>query len=261
MWRSFVLILIAHPTKLSRSMESFRPQHATYSIKYDASLSGLGVGLYRLSDNSLLTYAALALPFVVTNESKRQNTMEFVAVVFGLLLTWRLNLMNFAYSLHGDSKSSLAWAKSNIKESSQKSYRSAWNKWEKFVQKYFTNSINSQKSTKRQKLTFSQKSQNDNSLQNSTNAKYTPNYKNMQYSELLKKLLMFVTYCVYELKCNVRSIPSIMFNIRYGMVTRLVQCCTAFDDYDASNVSNGYINGVLFVFEIKRVCLTNNYTN
>ena len=52
----------------------------------------------------------------------------------------------------------------------------------------------------------------------------------MQYSELLEKLLMFVTYCAYELKCNVRSIPSIMSSIRYGMVTRWVQCCTAFDD-------------------------------
>jgi hypothetical protein len=59
---------------------------------------------------------------------------------------------------------------------------------EKFVEKYFANSINSQNSTKRQKLTISQKSQNDTSLQNSTNAKYTPNYKNMQYSELLEKL-------------------------------------------------------------------------
>jgi hypothetical protein len=59
---------------------------------------------------------------------------------------------------------------------------------EKFVEKYFANSINSQNSTKRQKLTISQKSQNDSSLQNSTNAKYTPNYKNMQYSELLEKL-------------------------------------------------------------------------
>jgi hypothetical protein len=121
-------------------------------------------------------------------------------------------------------------AKNSVKESSQKSYQSAWNKWEKFVQKYFTNSINSQNNNKMQKLTISQKSQTDSSLQNSTNAKYTPNYKNMQYSELLEKLLMFVTYCAYELKCNVRSIPSIMSSIRYGMVTRLVQCCTAFDD-------------------------------
>ena len=98
------------------------------------------------------------------------------------------------------------------------------------MQKYFTNSINSQNCTSRQNLTISQKSQNNNSLQKSTNTKYTPNYKNMQYSELLEKLLMFVTYCAYELKCNVRSIPSIMSSIRYGMVTRLVHCCTAFDD-------------------------------
>ena len=68
-------------------------------------------------------------------------------------------------------------ANNSVKESSQKSYQSAWNKWEKFVQKYFTNSINSQNSNKIQKLMISQKSQNDSSLQNSTNAKYTPNYK------------------------------------------------------------------------------------
>jgi hypothetical protein len=78
----------------------------------------------------------------------------------------------------------------SVKESSQKSFRSAWNKWEKFVQKCFTNSINLQNSNKKQKLTISQKSQKDNSLQNSTNAKYTPNYKNMQYLELLEKLLI-----------------------------------------------------------------------
>jgi hypothetical protein len=45
-----------------------------------------------------------------------------------------------------------------------------------------------------------------------------------------EKLLMFVTYCAYKLKCNVRSITSIMSSVQYGMVTRLVQCCTAFDE-------------------------------
>jgi hypothetical protein len=87
-------------------MESFRPHQATYCIKYDASLSGLGIGLYRLSDNDLLTYAALTLPFAITKESRRQNTMEFITVVFGLLLAWEL-------LLHGDSKNSLAWAKAD----------------------------------------------------------------------------------------------------------------------------------------------------
>ena len=111
MWRAFVLLLIANPTKLSRSMESFRSHDAAYCIKYDASLTGLGVGIYHLHDSRLLTFAALQLPFHVTNESKRQNTMEFVAVVFGLLLAWRYRLRDFHYSLHGDSMSSLAWAR------------------------------------------------------------------------------------------------------------------------------------------------------
>ena len=66
MWRAFVLLLIANPVKLSRSMESFRPQPAEYCIKYDASLTGLGVGIYHVSDSWLITYAAIQLPFEVT---------------------------------------------------------------------------------------------------------------------------------------------------------------------------------------------------
>jgi hypothetical protein len=94
-------------------MESFRPQTSEYCFKYDASLVGLGVGLYNFADNSLITFAALTLPFVVTNESKRQNTMEFIAVILGLLLAWKSNLRDFHYELHGDSVSSLVWAKSD----------------------------------------------------------------------------------------------------------------------------------------------------
>jgi hypothetical protein len=92
-------------------MESFRPQSPDYIIKYDASLTGLGVGIHRASDDTLLTFTSLHLPFDVNNESKRQNTMDFIAVVLGLLLAWRYNLRNFHYLLHGDSTSSLAWAK------------------------------------------------------------------------------------------------------------------------------------------------------
>ena len=113
MWRAFTLLLIANPTRLSRTMESFRPQSADYCIKYDASLTGLGVGLYRMTDSSLVAFTAFEIPFAVTNESKRQNTMEFLAVILGLLIAWRCNVRNFHYQLHGDSISSLAWAKAD----------------------------------------------------------------------------------------------------------------------------------------------------
>lgn len=107
------------------------------------------------------------------------------------------------------------------------------------MQKYFAKSVILQNSTERQKSTNSQNSEIDNGLQNSTKTKYSPNYKYIHKSELLQKLLMFVTYCAYELKCNARSIPSIMSGVRYGMVTRLVQCCSAFDDEILKAVKQG----------------------
>ncbi len=110
MWRSFVLLLVAQPTKLSRSMESFRAQASQYCFKYDASLTRIAVGVYTSDSDELLTFAAVDLPFAVNNEAKRQNTMEFLAIIFGLLLCWRTNKSDFHYNLHGDSISSLAWA-------------------------------------------------------------------------------------------------------------------------------------------------------
>jgi hypothetical protein len=36
--------------------------------------------------------------------------MEFLAIIFGLILCWRTRKSEFHYNLHGDSISSLAWA-------------------------------------------------------------------------------------------------------------------------------------------------------
>ena len=66
-----------------------------------------------MPNNRLVIYTALQLPFSVDNDSSNQNTMEFTAVVLGLLLAWRTKLSDFHYDLHGDNGSSLAWAKSD----------------------------------------------------------------------------------------------------------------------------------------------------
>jgi len=113
MWRSYSLLLVAHPTMLTRTLESFRPQQPQYTFKYDASLSRIATGVYTADSDLLLSFAAVDLPFNVTNEARRQNTMEFLAIVFGLLLCWKLQLSNFHYNLHGDSMSSLAWAQAD----------------------------------------------------------------------------------------------------------------------------------------------------
>ena len=64
-------------------------------------------------------------------------------------------------------------------------------------------------------------------------------YITVDYDTLLDRLLMFVTYCAQELKCNVRSIPSIMSALRHGMVFRLVKCCNAFDNELLKSVKQG----------------------
>ena len=100
-------------------------------------------------------------------------------------------------------------AKNSVMESSQKSYESTWTKWEKFSRKYFPPLWTDH------------------------------NYINVEYDILLDRLIMFVTYCAQELKCNVRSIPSIMSALRHGMVSRLVKCCNAFDNELLKSVKQG----------------------
>ena len=77
MWRSFVLLLVAHPIKLTRSMGSFRIHSPQYCFKYDASLKRIAVGVYTADDDELLVFAAVDLPFEVNSEARGQNTMEF----------------------------------------------------------------------------------------------------------------------------------------------------------------------------------------
>ena len=100
-------------------------------------------------------------------------------------------------------------AKNSVMESSQKSYQSTWNKWEVFLYKYFP-----------PVWTDTQ-------------------YNNIDYTTLLDRLLMFVTYLAHELRCNVRSIPSKMSALRHGMVSRLVKCCNAFDNDLLRSVKQG----------------------
>ena len=118
MWRSFALLLVARPALLSRTLDSFRSQTPQYCFKYDASLLRIDVGVYSAESDLLLTFAAVDLPFAVNNEAHRQNTMEFIAIIFGMLLCWRHGLTNFHYNLHGDSMSSLVWAQANRVNSS-----------------------------------------------------------------------------------------------------------------------------------------------
>ena len=87
----------------------------------------------------------------------------------------------------------------SVSLNTQNIYKSTWSKWELFYQRYFG---------------------------------CTPldkHYHTLTYTQFLDQLLMFVSYCIYELKTNIRSIPRIMSALRYSFLTKLVDC-SAFDE-------------------------------
>lgn len=112
-WRAFLIASHFDPVRVARPIESFQPRSASVVIEYDSSLTAFAVGVSILSPDAsaqLRAFAVATSPFAPTCEAKFQNTYEFLAVLLGLLLMHRLNLRSCAYSLRGDSVSSLTWA-------------------------------------------------------------------------------------------------------------------------------------------------------
>jgi hypothetical protein len=143
-----------------------------------------------------------------------QFHMPWPRSIHSLLYTHHLCLYNmFCFSgtsaHHPLMAQAMVLAKNSVMLSSQKSYRSSWNKWEAFLHKYFPP------------------------------VWADTHYNMIDYNTLLDRLLMFVTYLAHELKCNVRSIPSKMSAVRHAMVSRLVKCCNAFDNDLLRSVKQG----------------------
>lgn len=120
MWRAFLVAAHFDCERLARPIVSFLPRAASVRMEYDASLTAFAVGVSVLDGARvrLLAFAALASPFPATEESRLQNTYEFLAVVLGLLLARRCRLANFSYDLLGDNVSSLRWASTDRAASS-----------------------------------------------------------------------------------------------------------------------------------------------
>jgi hypothetical protein len=81
---------------------------------YDASLGMIAVGLYLRTTTEglgqLVGFTFMKLPFPETSDSSYQNTVEFLAVLLGVLLAMHMGYRHRGVELHGDSWSSLQWA-------------------------------------------------------------------------------------------------------------------------------------------------------
>jgi len=92
-----------------RTFASFRERPADILLEYDASLGGLGLCLTDLRTNKRIGVGAMSFPFDLGEESRWQNTAEFVAVVMGVVTLVRMGYRGITIKLKGDNISSLKW--------------------------------------------------------------------------------------------------------------------------------------------------------
>jgi hypothetical protein len=108
-WRCLLCLLEFDPKAYSRPLSSFTPSNALYQICFDASLTGIGVGVKCLARKELIAITSYDFPFDLHQDPKYQNTVEFIAVVTGLWILFKNNIRNCSVELVGDSISALTW--------------------------------------------------------------------------------------------------------------------------------------------------------
>jgi hypothetical protein len=114
MWRSYLVMVRFDPENLHRPIESFALRAPSCAFRYDASLHTISCGMYTRESPThplvLRGFAVIFLSFPATSEARYQNTLEFLAVVLGVLICIHLRISHRACELFGDSVSSLRWA-------------------------------------------------------------------------------------------------------------------------------------------------------
>jgi hypothetical protein len=113
-WRAFLVSCRFDPVNISRPLSSYVPKDPSLCMGYDASLHTISVGVGTRDTARgtvrLRGFTIMPLPFPETNDSSYQNTVEFLAIVLGVLLAVHLGFRHRGVELQGDSKSSLQWA-------------------------------------------------------------------------------------------------------------------------------------------------------
>ena len=126
LWLLFLLVMELEPTKFNRPLASFREVAPQGMLNQDASLTGIGLIISRLShqgagvrqprgildpgDKSILAASGYQLPYDLRGDSSYQNAVEFISIVVGLCLTVSLGLGCGGMLVQGDSTTGLTWA-------------------------------------------------------------------------------------------------------------------------------------------------------
>lgn len=113
MWRAWLCLVATREDSFARKLDSFQAKESTIRIEYDASLTGIGLIIYRRQGEAWLEicHGGTSLPFDVGMDSSFQNTCEYCAVLLGLFWLFSAGYCHIGIDIQGDSLSSLQWIK------------------------------------------------------------------------------------------------------------------------------------------------------
>ena len=112
MWRSFFVFLEINPITYKRDIISFVHHDPSFVLEYDASLTGVGIILFKLgNEKEEKEWKVIQLEFHynLESQSRYQNTVEFIGIVLGMVALSLLGVRNSGVIIRGDNKSSLKW--------------------------------------------------------------------------------------------------------------------------------------------------------
>jgi hypothetical protein len=110
-WRAWLCLLELRGPAYSRGFDSFQCREPNAEIRFDASLTGLGVSVWEVAgeEERLVGVTGLSFPFDLQGDSRFQNTAEFAAVVVGCVCLVKKGYVGQRIRLVGDSLTSLVW--------------------------------------------------------------------------------------------------------------------------------------------------------
>ena len=115
-WRSILCAIALNEDSFARPLRSFAPRRPEFVIRFDASLSGVGVlvGIAeKESDQEPLWVGGVAVSLLELEfgeDSSFQNCAEFIGATLSLFVLRGMGLSGRAVRLEGDSISALSWA-------------------------------------------------------------------------------------------------------------------------------------------------------
>ena len=115
LWRMFFMLLKLDPQEFTLPLASLRPvSDPTFLLEVDGCPEGIGCIIYTRGDGGeweAIFAFSWCKEYSLDNDSRYQNSMEFIACVMGIACLCWLGFDHESVAILGDNKASLAWIK------------------------------------------------------------------------------------------------------------------------------------------------------